>query len=83
MEQCKNLEIFIEIACQKSNYLIESLDTVGFKFSRLQFLSFSLSLSQCEWEVGVNDIIFCVLKYFDNMVLKQLLFFSFRHLTND
>lgn len=44
-EQCKNLKIFIEIACQKSNYLIESLDTVGFIFSMLHSLPLSLSFS--------------------------------------
>ena len=44
-EQCKNLKFFIEIACQKSNYLIESLDTVGFIFSTLHSLPLSLSFS--------------------------------------
>lgn len=47
-----------------------------------------LSLSQYEWEIGVNDIILPVIKFFDTMVLKQLqsyasIFFSFRRLTND
>lgn len=44
-EQCKNLKIFIEIACQKSNYLIETLDTAGSIFSTLHSPSVSLFLS--------------------------------------
>ena len=44
-EQCKILKFFIEIACQKSNYLIECLDTVGFIFSTLNSLALSLSFS--------------------------------------
>lgn len=63
---------------------MENLDAIMFIFSMLYFLS----LSQYEWEIGVNDIILPVIKFFDTTVLKQLqsyasIFFSFRHLTND